>query len=177
VKVDLGEPAGDPVEEPRREGLAHRVLPPPLPAGDEVEILLLQGGEEAGNLVRIVLQVAVHGDDDAALGVVESRREGRRLAEVSPQPHQLDPRVALSRLAHPAGRAVARAVVHVEDLERPSQPVQHLRHPRGELLHRLRLVAHGNDDGDLDLGRLRSGFDRDPDGDRLRACRGHRTVL
>jgi len=52
------------------------------PAADDV-VTLFKLGEEVGDLVGIVLEIAVHGEDEVALGVVEAGGEGGGLAEVS----------------------------------------------------------------------------------------------
>ena len=45
------------------------------PAADDV-VALFELGEEVGDLVGVVLEVAVHGEDEVALGVVEAGGEG-----------------------------------------------------------------------------------------------------
>ena len=88
-----------------------------LPAGDEVESLL-ELGEQPRDLRRIVLQVAVDGDDDVALRFRKTRLERARLAEVAPEPD--DPNVVVCGVqARQRGeRAVGRAVVDEDDLPR-----------------------------------------------------------
>ena len=75
-------------------------------------------------------------------------------------------------LAHPRGRAVARAVVDEDDLEALAQPVEHRGHPRGQLRHRLRLVQHGDDDRDVELARLGRRIAREDGSGRLAGHRG-----
>src|SRR5207237_6228553 len=50
---------------------------------------------EAGYLVGIVLQVAVHRDNHFAAREIKPRLERRRLAEISPQPHDVHAAVVL----------------------------------------------------------------------------------
>src|SRR5205814_213354 len=57
-----------------------------LPTGDEVEALV-ELGEEARDLGRVVLQVAVDRHDDVAARVREPGHQRRRLAEVAAHPH------------------------------------------------------------------------------------------
>ena len=45
--------------------------------------ILFELFDEAGNLVRVVLQVAVHGKNEVARGVIEAGGERRRLTEVA----------------------------------------------------------------------------------------------
>jgi hypothetical protein len=124
VQVDLRQLPRHPVEQQRRQALRRRVLPAPLPPGDEIEVVLLEHRQQAGDLLRVVLEVAVHGHDDLPAAVVEAGRQGRRLAEVAAQAHQLDARVALARPAPALGGGVGRAVVDEDDLEAPAEPVE-----------------------------------------------------
>src|SRR4029078_2026602 len=101
VQLHLGELPRHPVEGQRRQLLAGRVAPLALPPRDEVEVAALERGEEARDLLGVVLQVTVDGEDEPAAAVVDPRRKRRRLAEVAAQAHQLDARIALARLAYP----------------------------------------------------------------------------
>src|SRR6202022_2507658 len=52
------------------------------PAADDV-VALFKLGEEVGDLVGIMLEIAVHGEDEVALGVIEAGSEGGCLTEVA----------------------------------------------------------------------------------------------
>ena len=102
-----------------RDGIRRRqrVAALRLPARDEVEALV-ELGEQARDLGRVVLQVAVDRDDDVALRLLEAGLERGRLAEVAPQPDDAD---VLVRGVQPRQRgegAVGRAVVDEDDLPR-----------------------------------------------------------
>ena len=102
--------------------------------------------------------------------MIEAGGEGRGLAEVAAQPHQLHPGVARPGVPHARRRAVPGAVVDEDDLEALAQAVEDVRHPGGQGLDRLRLVAHRHDDGDVQLRGLGGRLQR-TDGDRLAAHR------
>ena len=72
VQAQSREPAGDAVEDAGRDPSAQRVAPLRLPARDEVEALV-ELREQARNLGRVVLEVAVDRDDDVALRLLEAR--------------------------------------------------------------------------------------------------------
>src|SRR5258708_32999547 len=59
------------------------------PAADQV-IAFLDFLEKARNLLRIVLQIPIHGNNHFAARKIESRLQCRRLAEIAPQPRQID---------------------------------------------------------------------------------------
>ena len=98
-----------------RKRRVHGSRAPRLPARDEVEALV-ELREQARDLGRVVLQVAVDRDDDVAARLRESGRERGGLAEVPAQPD--DPHVAVAGVqARQRGeRAVGRAVVDEDGL-------------------------------------------------------------
>src|SRR5579863_2616630 len=66
VDVDAGEPGHEPVGAARRNAAHDEVVNAILaPAGNDV-VAFLEFLEEAGNLIGIVLQIAVHGEDELA---------------------------------------------------------------------------------------------------------------
>src|SRR6266536_1763755 len=80
VQAKPGHPAGDPVEELRRDAARQRVAAPRFPTRHEVEAFL-ELREQARNLGRIVLEVAVDRDDAVARGLRESGSERGGFAE------------------------------------------------------------------------------------------------
>ena len=79
-----------------------------------------------GNLVGVVLQVAVHGQDELARGVVEARRQRRGLAEVAAQLDDQHTAVDRGNLLHQLVSPVAGAVVHQHQLEVVAHLLHHL---------------------------------------------------
>ena len=112
-----GDAADQPVGEHRGQ-LARQplVLPVHAPADDEV-VALLQLGEHHRDVGRIVLQVAVHGDEEAAARELDPRGHRRGLAVVALEPQHPDAVVASDQVARARHRGVAAAVVHEQDLE------------------------------------------------------------
>ena len=103
--------------------------------------------EEIRDLRRIVLQIAVHGDDDLAAGVVEPGRQGGRLAVVPTQVDADDPWVGLTQLLQDAGRGVAAPVIDKNRLPRLFARLERLRNPPVELPQaRLLVVQRDNDE-------------------------------
>src|SRR6266511_1614320 len=147
VPPQTGHPAGDPVEELRRDAARERVSAPRLPAGDEIEALL-QLREQARDLGRIVLQVAVDRDDELARRLREARRERGGLAEVAAQPHHAHVVLARVQSRQRAERLVRRAVVDVDGLpllaERVERRLQLFMQQRDAAL----FVVEGDDDRD-----------------------------
>jgi hypothetical protein len=100
-----GYPAHDEVVATMRAPPAHNV------------VAFFELGEEAGDLVGIVLQVAVHGKDEVALGVVEAGSEGGGLAEVAAELDDQDTAVYCGDLFEEAVGAVAGSIVDEDQLE------------------------------------------------------------
>ena len=88
----------------------------PLPAADDVD-LPSSVREEPGNLGRVVLEVAVEGEDDLAAAGRETRGERRRLAEVPPEADAPDPRILGGKFADHVPRIIAAPVVDENHLD------------------------------------------------------------
>src|SRR5262249_26599993 len=89
VEVQARHAPGDPVEELRRKPSRDRVASACLPARHEIESLL-ELREQARDLGRVVLQVAVDRDHDVPGCLGEAGGERGRLAEVPAEPDDAD---------------------------------------------------------------------------------------
>src|SRR5437870_10235117 len=118
------------------------VHPPPA---DDVEALV-ELVEEPGDVGRVVLRIAVKGDDDAAAGEVEAGRHRGRLPEVPPELDHLHPMVAVCNRRYAGEGQIATSIVDEDDLERAVEPLERLEQSLVERLHRLLLVEDGNHD-------------------------------
>ena len=88
--------------------------------------------QEARDLGRVVLEVAVEREDQVAPSGLEAGREGGRLAEVAAEPDRARPRIAPGQLGQDPPRAVAAAIVDENELDRP---------PRAAGEHRVQLAV------------------------------------
>ena len=73
-------------------------MPIGSPTGHEVQVLDKQAGDQAWNVARIVLQIAIHGHDNVAASGVDAGLHGRGLTKVA------------GKAQHPDVRADARCV-------------------------------------------------------------------
>src|SRR6266511_1123343 len=148
LEREPGHPPDEPVRERRGDAAEEEpVLAVAAPARDEVEVLAQQPPHEPRDVGRVVLEVAVHRDDDVPAGGVDARLHRGGLPVVAQEPH--DPHVrpeprrpGEERLPRP----VAAAVVHGDEL--PRARVRRERRldaveQRGDVLD---LVVHRNDD-------------------------------
>ena len=117
VDVDAAEDCHEPVGGAGRDAAQEEVVGAlRAPAADDV-VAFFELGEEVGDLVGIVLEIAVHGEDVVALGVVEAGGEGRGLTEVAAELDDEDAAVYGGDLFEKAIGAVAGAIVDEDQLE------------------------------------------------------------
>ncbi len=74
-------------------------------------------GEEVGHLVGVVLEIAVHCEDEVALGVVEAGGQGGGLAEVAAELDDENAAVDGGDLFQQAVGAVAGSIIDEDELE------------------------------------------------------------
>ena len=125
-----------------------------LPAGNQI-VALVQGFQHAGDLIRVVLQIAVHRDDGVATGQREAIRERLGFTEIAPVLDGDHIRIAGAQPGDFSPGAVGRAIVDEEDF--PGNPG--FRKHRRESLMELGQIAFFVHDWNHD----RNGSARWPD--------------
>ena len=113
----------------------------------------LDGLDEPRDVLRLVLQVAVHRHDQVAAGARQPGMHGGVLAEAALETDGADAGVVGVQALERGERAVGGAVVDDDDLERPAERLELRDRAPQELVERPRLVQHGDDDGQLWRGR------------------------
>ena len=111
-----------------------------LPAGDDVVTLLLDHPVQFRNLVRGVLQVRVHRDDDVPLGGREALIEGGGLAVIAAEGNAVDGGILLRQGKDGVPGTVGGTVVHHEDFVGETVFLHHPVDPGGEFRQGLGLV-------------------------------------
>src|SRR3984957_15267277 len=118
VDVDSGEFGHHPVGNTRRQAahdeIVHALL---APAADDVAASGFKGFQHYRDVVRVVLQVAVHGDDDFAGSVVKTGGEGGGLAVIALEAGDGDARIIKGNLAENLRSRVAALIVHINELD------------------------------------------------------------
>src|SRR5262249_29621880 len=105
-----------PVAQPARQcAIDERVLPVGAQAEDGVVVAALERVEQHRDVGWIVLQVAVHGDDDVPRGEVDAGLHGGRLPQVAPKSNDLDVRIGGGDRLKLQVRAVGAAVIDQDD--------------------------------------------------------------
>src|SRR6266581_6710847 len=113
------------------------------PRTDDV-IALFPSLQQLGNELRWILEIRIDDDDRIAERVVEAGGQRQLLAEVSTQIDDGDTRVALTQIEQQRQAAVGAAVVHVHDLDRGLEPIDHGGEPRVKSGDDRLLVVQGD---------------------------------
>src|SRR5262245_21643760 len=134
------------VRDPRRKRAQEAVLAVLTPATDHV-VTFFELRQKARDVFRLMLQVAVHGDDHVALGVIESGGQRRCLAEIAPQPYACHARIERGDLPEDHRRAICAAVIDEDQLIVFAETFHHFRQTAIKYGHILFFVMKGDDDG------------------------------
>ena len=117
VNVDAGKLGHQPVGATRRNPAHDEIVDALLtPSADHV-VALFQLGDKFRDLGGVVLQIAIHGQDVVALGMIESRGKRGGLAKIAPQLDHQNPAVHGCNLFQQLVGAVTRSVVHKHQFE------------------------------------------------------------
>src|SRR5690606_14372272 len=147
---DAGDLADDPVRDPGRDLPRDQPVLPLLPVPCHQVVPFPDALDQARDVAGVVLEVAVHADDDVAAGVVESGLHGGRLAVVAGEADQAHAWVLGGDARGDRGRRVGAAVVDEDELPAVDGG-ERLAHGGDEGLEGFFLVEERNDDGE---GRL-----------------------
>src|ERR1035438_47825 len=147
VNIDAAQLGHQPVGAARRNAPQPEIVDPILaPSADDV-VALGNFLEEYRNVGRIMLQVAIHGDNVLAAGVVESSGQSGRLPKIAAQLHDGHSAIDGGNLAQQRKRAVDGTVIDQHHLKRLSARLHHGLEPRVEVGDVLLLVVEGHYDG------------------------------
>ncbi len=117
VDVDSAERGHQPVGSARGDAAHDEVVTTLGPPSADDVVAFFELGEKIGDFVRGVLKVAIHGEDELTLRVIEPSSESRGLAEVAAQLDNENARVDGGDLFQQTVRAIARAVVDKDELK------------------------------------------------------------
>ena len=147
MQLDTGCFSDGPVEHFAWRGFAEGILAALFPAGNEI-IALVEFGEKAGKLVGIVLQVAIHRDDDISASDRESVGEALGFAEVAAMAKCSDAAVLRAKHFDLFPGAVFRTVVDKEQLKGDAFAIEHLKQTRIQRIEIAFFVVDRDDDAE-----------------------------
>src|SRR5215207_4821024 len=142
---DASEAPQHAVDQARRQRPAPRVVPRSPPPARHVGARL-DCRHQLRDVLRRVLEVAVHRHDDLAAGACEPGVHGRVLPEVPLEADSANPVVRAAQALDLAPGPVGGAVVHEDQLVRPRELLQRRGRTGVQLGDRGRLLEHRHDD-------------------------------
>ena len=96
-----------------------------------------------------MLQVAVHGDNDLAPGMVETGLKSSRLSEILAQPDDFDGSIRREQFQQQLVTSIRAPIIDKDQLVGRTQPFEHTAQLLIELLDVIFLVVKGDDDRNL----------------------------
>ena len=162
VEVDAGHARNQAVGDHRGQlAVDVSVLAVFAPAGNDVDFRpLIEHVQQAGNVGRVVLQIAVEGDDHGAGCRVEAGLHRRRLAVVANQVKRVQPGAGGGELFQQRGGSVGRAIIDANQLPGAAGGFHRLADPAQKLCQIFFLVVNRNNNGNVEGGRRIFGHDR-----------------
>src|SRR5215469_1173918 len=153
MDIDAAELGHHPVRHARRQTPKPEIVDALLapPAYDVIALGDLL--EEHRDVVRVVLQVPVHGNDVLAAGVVEASRQAGGLPKVPPQLHHRHPAVHRRDFTKQRERAILRAVIYQDNLETLAMALHDRLQAIVEVGHVFLFVVQRYDNGVLRHGK------------------------
>jgi hypothetical protein len=140
------QPHDEVIEDLRRDDLDEAVAAILPPSAHDVEWTACERREHRLEARRVVLEVGVEREDVLAGGHLKSTREGRRLAEISPERVNPDAAVACRQRLQRLQGSIRRSIVHCDDFIRMSEPGHRLVDAGEQLAKALGLVVNRDDD-------------------------------
>jgi 4-amino-4-deoxy-L-arabinose transferase-like glycosyltransferase len=146
----MGSPVADSVGDAGRNSPHPGIATVGAHAADDV--VDVQALEQTGDVGRIVLEICVEGDDDAAAGEAEAGLERRRLTGVAPLADHAHGGILAGQPSQDLGAAIGAAVVDEEGFIRTACRLHGALNFSREERKALLFVVDRDDDGDLGQG-------------------------
>src|SRR5262245_42653978 len=100
------------------------------------------------DLGRVVLQVAIHGDDEVSPRRLKTSRQRGRFAEITPQSDAVSPRLPLRQLADCGPGSIGTAVIDIVNFDALSRAARDFAYLGLQNRQTLLLITNGDNDGD-----------------------------
>ena len=136
-----------PARDLRRDFPQPGVLPAQPHAADEIDAL--QFDDEPRQIGGVVLQIAVKRGEDGAGGGLDAGPKRGALPGIAGVPEAAHARIKPPRFRDPCPGVVGARVVHEDEFIRAQQRLHRRRDLPRQRRHVVRLVEHGDDDGNL----------------------------
>jgi len=154
VEIDATQLLHQPIGATRGNSPHHQIVDAHLAPAAHNVVAFVNFFDERRNIVRVVLQVAVHGDDVLALGMIEAGRQRRGLAEIPAQFYHNDAAVDGGYFLQQVEGLIAAAIVDKHQLEGIARRFHHGLQPVIKLGDALLLIVKWNNNGKLGHNEL-----------------------
>ncbi len=149
VQMDSTDPADQTIGQMRGQDSGEPgILAVLSPAVDHV-VTLFELLHDAGNILRIILEIRVQGNDDFPPGIIKSGGNGSGLPEIANKLQDTNPLIQGSQALELLGTPIGASIVDEKDFATGFPGDQTLLEAIIKGFESLEFVKNGNDDGEL----------------------------
>ncbi len=151
VQMDSTDPADQTIGQVRGQDSGKQVILAVLsPTVDHV-ITFFELLHDAGNILRIILEIRVQGNDDFPPGIIKTGRNGSGLPEIANKLQDTNPLIQGNQALEFLGTPIGASIVDEEDFATGFPGDQTLLETVVQGFESLEFVKNGNDDGEFKL--------------------------
>ncbi len=152
VQADSTDPADQTIGQAREKDSGQPgILAILSPAVDHV-VTLFELLHDAGNILRIILEIRVQGNNDFPPGIIKSGGNGRGLPKIANKLQDPNPLIQGSQALEFLGTPIGASIVDEENFAAGSPGCQTLVETVVQGSEGLEFIKNGNDNGELKLG-------------------------
>ncbi len=152
VQLNSTDPADQTIGQVRRQDSGEPgILAVPSPAVDHV-VTLFKLLHDAGNILRIILEIRIQGNDNFPPGISKSGGNGSGLPEITNKLQDTNPLIQCSQALEFCGTPIGASIVDEEDFATGFPGKETLLETVVQGFERLDFVKDGNDNGERKPG-------------------------
>jgi hypothetical protein len=150
--MDSTDPADQTIGQVRGEDSGQPGILAVLPPAVDHVVTLLKLLHDAGNILRIILEIRIQGNDDVPPGIIKSGGNGSGLPEIANKFQDTNPLIQGSQSLEFLGTPIGASIVDEENFAAGFPGDQTLVQTLVQGFEGLEFVKNGNDDGELKPG-------------------------
>jgi len=152
VQMDSTDPADQTIGQVRGEDSGKPGILAVLPPAVDHVVTLFELLHDAGNILRIILEIRIQGNDDVPPGIIKSGGNGSGLPEIANKFQDTNPLIQGSQALEFLGTPIGASIVDEENFAAGFPGDQTLVETLVQGFEGLEFVKNGNDDGELKPG-------------------------
>ncbi len=149
VQMDSTDPADQTIGQARGQDSGKPGILAVLPPAVDHVVTLFELLHDTGNILRIILEIRVQGNDDFPSGIIKSGGNGGGLPEIANKLQDTNPLIQGSQAMEFLGASIGASIIDEEDFATGFPGDQTLVETVVQGFERLEFVKNGNDDGEL----------------------------